>query len=521
MNDTNNKKIYRRVYIITLIGYLIPPSFWVSSLLIAGITKTAEEFALVAGAPLAPFFVMFTITSVILLTRFRLKAIRNYLEKDKSQASLVRANKALKALPRDFFFILPIYCAIGPNAHLVGFEFINTTEYIVAWLLGLPLIILFAMPVLILLMNIAEHLGREIPMVPQIPFFSLRQKFVMIYLTTFIGVIVFLFLVSFSLREQQVGFTALRETIASIMALTIAVTNILISQKQLIKPLHELKEKLIKITGKGGNLVEQLMLDSRDEFGEVGLTFNRFTRQISQLVKNSQLLAMKVAENGTFMTQTAQELSGDAEKQMHGLTIADKTITQIDTALEKGLQNARLNEEKLNHTKEQMHSTEEAVHSAISTLKIIIEKVSAIEEIAAQTNLLSLNATIEAARAGEQGRGFAVVATEVGKLAEYSRNTAREIADYISVSAKTTDEASHLFVTTIPDIDQSSLFSKEIRVETEDIKMKLKTIQNDIRALADMGKKFTTVSETLHNTATGLKSEVDQLLDSFAKLQVK
>ena len=53
--------------------------------------------------------------------------------------------------------------------------------------------------------------------------------------------------------------------------------------------------------------------------------------------------------------------------------------------------------------------------------------VSTTSPITNQTNLLALNASIEAARAGEAGKGFAVVATEIGGLADQSKQTVTQI----------------------------------------------------------------------------------------------
>lgn len=66
----------------------------------------------------------------------------------------------------------------------------------------------------------------------------------------------------------------------------------------------------------------------------------------------------------------------------------------------------------------------EAVKEIGVTLKLI-------SEISSSTNLLALNASIEAARAGEAGKGFAVVATEVGNLANSTRESLVEVETVI------------------------------------------------------------------------------------------
>ena len=126
-------------------------------------------------------------------------------------------------------------------------------------------------------------------------------------------------------------------------------------------------------------------------------------------------------------------------------------------------------------------STDAINKSVESSLSII----DIIQNIAAQTNLLSLNASIEAARAGDAGKGFAVVAEEVGRLAISSSETSAEIAETLNNMSETIHSMVAKTVGINDNITSQSSAMEEINASIEELSAMAETISQISKGMSD------------------------------------
>ncbi|HZG54994.1 methyl-accepting chemotaxis protein [Paenibacillus sp.] len=138
-----------------------------------------------------------------------------------------------------------------------------------------------------------------------------------------------------------------------------------------------------------------------------------------------QLKDLDVAKDvSRHMSGTLRELE---EKASEHIAVAHSEVERIG--------------EKMRNIQEKVEESNRTIRSFLGTTEEIGQLLQTIEEISAQTNLLSLNASIEAARVGEHGRGFAVVAGEIRKLADLTKLSTIKISETLQQIGRKAKEA--------------------------------------------------------------------------------
>lgn len=235
------------------------------------------------------------------------------------------------------------------------------------------------------------------------------------------------------------------------------------------------------------------------------------TRSIIRVVEVVDNSSDQVSCGSEQISTSSEQLSQGSNEQAASVEEVSSSIEEMTATIRQNADNASQTEKIAIKSAKDAREGGEAVTLTVKAMKEIADKISIIQEIARQTNLLSLNASIEAARAGEHGKGFAVVASEVQKLAERSQNAATEISALSNTSVSIAEQAGEMLSKLVPDIQKTSELVAEINAASSEQANGIQQINGAIQQLNSVVQQNASAAEELTATAEELSSQTAQM----------
>ena len=257
--------------------------------------------------------------------------------------------------------------------------------------------------------------------------------------------------------DQDTAFAMLSEfrtsaVIAMVIAVVIIIALLGMLIRVLMQPLHLMGRAMHDIAEGEGDLTKRLSIHGHDEFGTLGLSFNRFVERIHTSIREVASATGQVNEVALRVVSASNSSMFNSDQQASRTSSVAAAINQLGAAAQEIAQNAALASGHSSDARGLAIEGQQVVDQTISAMHQLSAKISdscanietlnsntvnigqileVITSISQQTNLLALNAAIEAARAGEAGRGFAVVADEVRNLAHRTQDSAQQVQKMI------------------------------------------------------------------------------------------
>jgi methyl-accepting chemotaxis protein len=332
-------------------------------------------------------------------------------------------------------------------------------------------------------------------------------------------------------------------------------------------PMSRMTVLMRRISEGTGDLTIKMLAVSKDEIGVFGKHFNTFIDTLRDLIggiRSTASSAGSVRENLDDSSRAAlaslrdivtrisaimakietcdghvsssagairkivdsvSQLNTSVQKQTGIVEESTSAVTQMNAAMESvaGISGAKKAAvQRLQDTskvgRDKLNSMNETVGGIADQITGIQSMLTIIDQISAQTNLLSINAAIEAAHAREAGTGFAVVAGEIRQLAVGSAEQAKGIETAlrgIIERIETADTSSGATITAFADIekgiDEVTGAFDEILVSNAELSAGSGHIQSTMIELSDVSKNVHRESSDIADSLADISSAVTEL----------
>jgi methyl-accepting chemotaxis protein len=502
----------RRIIFLTLAGYLMPPLVWFATVKTANLVETWNELLALALSPITNIYIAAYLVAVVFAMR---RQIHRIVEARGSQDAekLAQARKATRQIPAVFVIYMIFYSLFGPGIALYGKDFISAAEYLLAYLMAIPLILVFAMPFLIALVTATEKFTADLPLSESEKFYRVGTKMLFFAIMSVVGALLFLLVVAISLLLKLPSLSGTDDALGRLIGsflLIVAITlfNLVRMRGQIIQPVSDLDTRLAQIASAQGDLRHRLSTFSRDEFGSIANSFNALMSFIASLIRHSSQQIDTAVET---LFATSRELGELSRKQQTALEQSIGQIHSVKETVEENAMTATTAKTGMVATRETLSQKARDISQLRSVMERVAEQMRTIGTFARQTNMLALNATIEAARAGDSGRGFAVVATEVGKLATSSRESAQEIESVVAAAQQAVTATIEVFETMDAEIRNGAGLSEQIATGASESARKLSAARQDLAELAQITGRIADAARQIHESAARIQAGGNEL----------